>query len=83
MAQTATKQPAISASISSAYEDGYLVAQTDDYTGWPLDRKPDETTLVDTIRTMSILLAHDNYDEYEVAWCAGLVAGWIARHAGI
>jgi hypothetical protein len=68
---------------NAAYRDGFQVAQTDEHTGWPLDRKPDENTLVDTLRTMSILLTRDKHDEYEVAWCAGLLAGWFARHSQV
>ena len=65
-----------SAAFQSGYDAGYENVEA---TGWHIDQTPEESTLVETIRIMSHILVSDGLDDYEVRWCAGLLAGWFQR----
>ena len=65
---------------SEAFKSGYLCGlDNEESTGWQIEDVPTEATLVDFLYHVAQLVPAGNFDAHELAWVAGLLAGWIAR----
>ena len=65
---------------SEDFKTGYLAGlDCEECQGWNVEEPVTEASLVDFMRNVAYLVPAVNYGANELAWVAGLIAGWITR----
>lgn len=73
-----TNQPISTA--SEAFRAGFLAALDNEHCeGWGTVHGINEGSLTDALYTIAHILPQDNYEQWELSWLAGMIAGSFAR----